>query len=132
MALPEHGSSVEQLAYHVTKWCGTTQAFLLSIVLVISWLVTGPFFGFSDTWQLVANTFTTLVNFIMAFVVQRTLNKAAAVQQMKLDELLASKTQADKRIIKSEDLSEGEVAAMEAYYRTLGARMREKAKGSVD
>lgn len=91
MPLPENGSYVERFTYQTTRWCGTTQAFMLSIILVVAWLVTGPLFSYSDTWQLVANTFTTLAEFIMVFIVQRTLNKESAVLHMKLDELLAAK-----------------------------------------
>jgi low affinity Fe/Cu permease len=126
MPLPENGSYVERFAYKATRWCGTTQAFVLSVLLVLGWLATGPLFHYSDTWQLVANTFTTLVNFVMVFIVQRTLNKESAVQHVKLDELIACKAYTDKRLIKSEDLSEAEVAAIEAYYRLLGNTMRRK------
>lgn len=129
MPLPENGSYVERFTYQTTRWCGTTQAFMLSIILVVAWLVTGPLFSYSDTWQLVANTFTTLAEFIMVFIVQRTLNKESAVLHMKLDELLAAKETTNKRLIKAETLSEAEVAAMEAYYHELGKKMREEDRG---
>jgi low affinity Fe/Cu permease len=115
---------VERFTYKTIKWCGTTSAFLLSIGLVIAWLITGPIFKWSDTWQLVANTFTTLVEFVMVFVVQRTINKESAVIHMKLDNLLAANAHADPRLIKFEDLPEAEVQAMEAYYRALGEYTR--------
>jgi low affinity Fe/Cu permease len=121
---------VERFAYKTIKWCGTTFAFLLSIGLVAGWLLTGPFFKWSDTWQLVANTFTTLVEFVMVFVVQRTINKESAVLHMKLDELLAANERANQQLIKLEDLSESEVLAAEAYYRELGEYIRKKASVS--
>ena len=74
----------------VTKWTGSTPAFMLSILLILSWLITGPFFGYSDTWQLIANTFTTLVEFVMVFVLQRTQNADTHETHQKIDAILLS------------------------------------------
>src|SRR5690348_7983624 len=81
---------LEQLSLLVSKWSGSIWAFALALLIVIVWAATGPFVGFSDTWQLVINTGTTIVTFLMVFLVQRAQNKESLAIQAKLDELIAS------------------------------------------
>ncbi len=85
----------------------------------MAWLVTGPLFGFSNTWQLVINTGTTIVTFLMVFLIQRSQNKDALAVQLKLNELVAAMKGASNRLIDVEDLSEHELAVLHAHYRKL-------------
>ena len=72
----------------MSRWSGRTPTFILAVAVVLVWAVTGPFFGFSDTWQLVINTGTTIVTFLMVFLIQNTQNRDAAAIHLKLDELI--------------------------------------------
>src|SRR6185295_7507315 len=83
----------------VTEWTGGTAAFLLAFGAIVVWLVTGPLFGFSDTWQLVINTATTIVTFLMVFLIQRAQNKSARAMALKLNELIAAVEGASNRLI---------------------------------
>jgi len=96
--------------------------------LVVVWVVTGPLFGFSDTWQLVINTGTTIVTFLMVFLIQRTQNKDSIAVQLKLNELVAAMEGASHRLINVEDLSEEELTVLHAYY----CRLAEVAKQQGD
>jgi low affinity Fe/Cu permease len=88
---------------------------------VIVWLITGPFFHFSNTWQLVINTGTTVVTFLMVFLIQRTQNKDSLAMQLKLNEIVASLTGASNRLVDIEDLSERELDTLHRYYQQLAA-----------
>ncbi len=92
--------------------------------IVVVWLVTGPLFGFSDTWQLVINTGTTIVTFLMVFLIQRSQNKDSLAVQLKLNELVAAVQGASNRLIDVEDLTEEELRALHRHYAKLVA-MRE-------
>jgi low affinity Fe/Cu permease len=82
-------AAMERFSLWVTHWTGSTPAFVLSVLLILGWLITGPVYHYCDTWQLVANTFTTLVEFVMVFVLQRAQNKDTDATQSKLNEILA-------------------------------------------
>src|SRR6516225_2828466 len=112
----------EKLAQRVTLWSGSTWAFVLACAVVIIWLVTGPLFHFSDTWQLVINTGTTIVTFLMIFLVQRTQTKDALAIHLKLNEIVAALKGASNRLIDVEDLSEAEVQALHERYQALKKR----------
>jgi low affinity Fe/Cu permease len=86
---------------------------------VLVWAITGPFFGWSDTWQLVINTGTTIVTFLMVFLIQRTQNKDGMATQLKLNELVAAVQGASNRLIDIEDLSEAELRTLHAHYQRL-------------
>jgi low affinity Fe/Cu permease len=81
---------LEQFSQQATRATGSTAAFVLAVLTVVVWVATGPVFGFSDTWQLVINTGTTIVTFLMVFLIQRTQNKDALATQLKLNEILAA------------------------------------------
>jgi low affinity Fe/Cu permease len=98
---------------------GSSTAFWLAVALVILWLASGPFFGFSDTWQLVINTSTTIVTFLMVFLIQRAQNKDARAVHLKLNELVAAVKGASNRLINVEGLTEEEIQALHAYYSRL-------------
>lgn len=118
------GRVCERFAGLVTRWAGTTPAFIVAVSLIAVWLVAGPWCRWSDTWQLVANTFTTLVNFVMAFVLQRSMNKESAAMQLKQNELLASQPGASNRLLAVENLPEAEIKALSERYRRLAAIVR--------
>src|SRR3954451_13175335 len=81
---------IERLTHEVTWWVGTVPALVLATLTVVVWAATGPFFGFSDTWQLVINTGTTIITFLMVFLIQRAQNKDTLAIQMKLNEIVAA------------------------------------------
>ena len=113
------GRQLEKLSKVVGEWTGSTTAFALACAVVGAWLVTGPLFGFSDTWQLVINTGTTIVTFLMVFLIQRMQNKESLAVQLKLNELVAAVEGASNRLIDVEDLSEPEIDALRNYYKRL-------------
>jgi low affinity Fe/Cu permease len=110
---------MERIALVATHWSGSTAAFILAMTVVLLWLFTGPLFKFSDTWQLVINTGTTIVTFLMVFLIQRSQNKEAVALQLKLNELVAAIEGASNRLINIEDLSEAEIATLHKHYNTL-------------
>jgi low affinity Fe/Cu permease len=113
------GSLLERFSYQATTATGSSLAFVLAVGVVLVWLISGPFFGFSDTWQLVINTGTTIVTFLMVFLIQRAQNKDALAIHLKLNEIVAAMEGASNRLIDVEDLSEAEIVALRKYYRRL-------------
>jgi len=109
----------ERASMWATRWSGSSIAFTLAVATILIWLVTGPFFHFSDTWQLVINTGTTIVTFLMVFLIQRAQNKDAIAIQLKLNELIAALRGASNRLINVEDLSEDEVRHLHEKYAQL-------------
>ena len=102
-----------------TLWTGSTYAFISAIGIIILWLCTGPIFHFSDTWQLVINTGTTIITFLMVFLIQRTQNKDSLALQLKLNEIVAAMEGASNRLISVEDLSEEELRTLHSHYLRL-------------
>jgi low affinity Fe/Cu permease len=100
----------------VTKATGSPTAFLIALVVIIVWAITGPVFKYSDTWQLVINTATTIVTFLMVFIIQQSQNKDTMALQLKLNELIASNTSASNRLIDIEDLTEDELKVIKDFY----------------
>ena len=115
---------MERFAVWTTERVGSSWTFLAAILLTIGWLVTGPFYGYSDTWQLVMNTFTSIVTFLMVFLLQRSQNKDALAMQIKLDELLGAVKGASNRLIDVEDLSEEEVRELHRRFKELAKELR--------
>jgi low affinity Fe/Cu permease len=113
------GGVLERFSGRLTAWTGTSWAFALALGVVVAWAATGPVFGFSDTWQLVINTGTTIVTFLMVFLIQRTQNKDSLAVQLKLNELVAAIDGASNRLIGVEDLSEDEVQVLRKHFRLL-------------
>jgi low affinity Fe/Cu permease len=95
------------------------------VAFTVIWLVSGPFFRWSDTWQLVANTITTIITFIMVFLIQRTQNKDSLALQLKLNEVVAAIEGASNRLIDVEDLSESELRTLHDHYARLAAMAKE-------
>ncbi|MGH9958813.1 MAG: low affinity iron permease family protein [Pyrinomonadaceae bacterium] len=116
---------LEDLSLKATKATGSSAAFIIALGVIIVWIITGPLFDFSDTWQLVINTGTTIVTFLMVFLIQRTQNKDSLAIHLKLNEIVAALDGASNRLIDVEDLTEEEIEALHKYYREL-ARMAKK------
>jgi low affinity Fe/Cu permease len=108
----------------ITRATGSSGAFVTAFVIVAVWGATGPIFDFSNTWQLVINTGTTIVTVLMVFVIQQSQNKDTLAIQLKLNELIASNAQANNRLVDIEDLSPEELAVVKAFYVRL-ARLAE-------
>ena len=111
----------ERLSHFATVFTGTTTAFLIAVLVIIVWLLTGPIFGFSNTWQLVINTGTTIITFLMVFLIQRMQNKDSHAIHLKLNELIASLKGPSNRLIDVEDLTEEELETLSSYFRKLSA-----------
>jgi low affinity Fe/Cu permease len=105
------------LACATARYAGHPLAFLTATTLVIVWALTGPLFGFSDTWQLVINTSTTIVTFLMVFLIQHTQNRETLAIQLKLSELIIAVQGAENELAAAEDLSEEELEGLHEQYR---------------
>jgi low affinity Fe/Cu permease len=123
------GRALERGSHKVTAWAGSSWALALAFLVILGWGVSGPLFGFSNTWQLMINTGTTIVTFLMVFLIQRTQNKDSLALQLKLNELVAAMQGASNRLIDVEDLSEDDLRTLHAHYRQLAARA--KGDGSI-
>ncbi len=115
----------DKISGAVTRVAGSPIASILSFFIIIVWAVTGPLFQFSDTWQLVINTGTTIITFLMVFVIQQTQNKDSVALQMKLNELIACNDKASNRLIAIEDLTEDELIIIKKFYSKL-SKLAEK------
>ena len=117
----------ESIAQKATYFSGTTVAFIIAVSVILTWILTGPFFHFSDTWQLVINTGTTIITFLMVFLIQRTQNKDSRALHLKLNELIASLKGPSNRLVDIENLSEGELDTLHRFYHQL-AQLAKKEK----
>lgn len=109
----------ERFANWATNATGSSTAFIVAFAIIIVWGVTGPIFGYSDTWQLVINTGTTIVTFLMVFLIQKTQNKDSKAIHLKLNELIASHQGASNRMVDIEDLNEEELDKLHKFYEQL-------------
>ncbi len=112
---------LEQLAHWASLWTGTSAAFAVALGIIVAWLLIGPHYAFSDTWQLVVNTGTTIITFLMVFLIQRSQNKESQAVQLKLNEIVAAVRGASNRLINVEDLTELEVRTLHRHYEELAA-----------
>ena len=112
-----HSSPFNKLAKAVARATGHPAAFLIAVAVVVLWLVTGPIFGFSDTWQLVINTGTTIVTFLMVFLIQNTQNRDTMALQVKLAELIIAVHGATNKVAAAEDMCEEDLEALHQAYR---------------
>ena len=110
-----------QAAHWTGRQCGRASVFMAALVLIIAWAVTGPFFHYSDTWQLIINTSTTIVTFLMVFLLQNTQNRDTAAIQLKLDELIRANQNARNKMLCLEDLSEDELKRVKSTFESLAA-----------
>lgn len=109
----------------VTKAAGSPVAFISAMLIIILWALSGPIFGFSDTWQLVINTGTTIITFLMVFVIQQSQNRDTMAIHLKLNELIACNELASNRLVDIEDLTEQELAVIKKFYVKI-SRLAEK------
>jgi len=116
----------ERFANMATNFTGSSYAFLGAASLVMIWAVCGPFFDYSETWQLVINTGTTIITFLMVFLIQKAQNKDSKAIQLKLNELIASSRQASNRMINIEELTEEELDQLHQYFAKLTALARKE------
>ena len=113
------GPMCERVSSAATRWTGSTSALVVATTIIVVWLVSGPFFHYSNTWQLVINTGTTIITFLMVFLIQRSQNKESLAVQLKLNELVAALEGASNRLIDVEELSEHDLKVLHAYYQRL-------------
>jgi low affinity Fe/Cu permease len=122
------GAFFERLSHGAIEWAGSTWAFATAVLVILAWIVTGPLFGFSDTWQLVINTGTTIVTFLMVFLIQRAQNKESKAVQLKLNEIVAAIQGASNSLIDVENISEDEIEALRKHYGELARLATEKSR----
>ena len=120
-------SFTEKLATKATEFSGSGTAFISSITVLLLWLVSGPIFNYSDSWQLVINTGTTIITFVMVFLIQRAQNKDSRAIHLKLNELVAALNGPSNRLIDAERFTEKELKILSNYYHKL-AEMSKKEK----
>jgi low affinity Fe/Cu permease len=120
------GARLESFSEAATRWAGSTAAFASAVLLLVVWAAVGRAFRFSDTWQLVINTGTTIVTFLMVFLIQRSQNKDATAIHLKLNELVAAVQGASNRLIDVEALTEHDLEVLRDYYRVLAKLAREE------
>ena len=117
----------ERVTAAVTRFTGSTAAFLAAVAFVVLWAASGPLFGFSERWQLIVNTATTIVTFLMVFVIQRAQNKESLAVQLKLNEIVAAIEGASNRLINVESLGEDELATLHQHYAKLAQLAKQDA-----
>jgi low affinity Fe/Cu permease len=122
------GLMLERFSLKATKATGTSGAFVIALAVLVVWAISGPLFHFSDTWQLVINTGTTIVTFLMVFLIQRTQNKDALAIHLKLNEIVAALEGASNRLVDVEDLTEDEIDILHKHYEKLVVMAKSDAK----
>ena len=116
-----------QLSAAAARWMGSPTAFILSVVAILAWAATGPVFGYSDTWQLVINTATTIVTFLMVFLIQNTQNRDAKAIHLKLDELIRGLQGARNHLVDLENMTDAELDELHAEFQRLRRRAAPRA-----
>ena len=116
-----------KVAYKTAEAVGSAPAFLIALTVIILWALSGPIFNYSDTWQLIINTGTTIVTFLVVFLIQHTQNRDAKILQLKLDELLRAVAAARTKLVGLEDLPDEEIERLHKEFQRL-AKVREEKK----
>jgi low affinity Fe/Cu permease len=117
-------AAYSKFARVAAHYCGRPRVFMFALLLIVVWLITGPIFGFSDTWQLVINTGTTIITFLMVFLIQNTQNRDTEAMQVKLDELIRATKGAHNVLLDLEDLEEENLEEFKGRYRALAEAAR--------
>jgi low affinity Fe/Cu permease len=129
--IKSHSNFFEKISQVCTHFAGSTFAFISALLIILIWLLTGKLFDYSDTWQLVINTGTTIVTFLMVFLIQRAQNKDARAIHLKLNELIASLRGPSNRLVDVEELTEKELETLSEYYRQLSILAKKEKDLSV-
>ena len=127
--MPSQPSLFTRFAKKIARWSGRPTTFALAAGVIVVWALTGPMFGFSDTWQLVINTGTTIVTFLMVFLIQNTQNRDTEALQIKLDELIRVTGAASNKLLDLEELEEADLDKIRKSYEDMAERAR-RAQGS--
>lgn len=129
----ERQSFFVRFSKRTARTVGHSSAFALAILIILAWLITGPLFGFSDTWQLVINTGTTIITFLMVFLIQNTQNRDTEALHLKLDELIRANKDAHNAMLNLEELTERELDGVKAQYEKLAQQARQELRrGGTD
>lgn len=129
IAAQNRGDAFGKFAASASSWLGSKWAFLGALTIILAWAVTGPIFHYSNTWQLIINTGTTIVTFLMVFLIQNTQNRDARAINLKLNELIHSIDTAGDQMMDIEKLSDEELDALQARYERIRAAFMERGKG---
>ena len=125
IASPGKRSFFTRLSQATAHWAGKPQTFFVALSIIVVWAVSGPFFGFNDTWQLVINTSTTIVTFLMVFIIQNSQNRDTAAMQIKLDELIDKVEGARAELLDLEELDEEKLEEMRAEFEEMARKARD-------
>lgn len=117
-----------RISQNVSTKLGSPMAFALAVLLIVGWIISGPFFNYSDTWQLVINTTTTIVTFLMVFAIQNTQNRDSKAMQLKLNELIKSSRSARTEFVDIEDLSDAELNVIQGQFKDIHDKLQAKIK----
>ncbi|KUL94011.1 membrane protein [Bosea sp. WAO] len=118
-----------RLSQATAHWAGKPQTFFVALAIILVWAASGPFFGFNDTWQLVINTSTTIVTFLMVFIIQNSQNRDTAAMQIKLDELIAKVEGAREELLDLEELDEDKIEAIRGEFEAIARKARSGKRG---
>jgi low affinity Fe/Cu permease len=119
-----------RLSQAVAHWTGRPQTFIGAAALIVVWALSGPFFGYNDSWQLVVNTSTTIVTFLMVFIIQNSQNRDTAAMQIKLDELICRLEGAREELLDLEELDEDKLEAIRDEFEAMAAKARKLARSA--
>ena len=123
-------SGFEKISNTITTYSGGTPVFLVAVGFILVWASSGPVFHFSNTWLLIVNTATSIITFLMVFLIQKSQNKESIAVQLKLNELIAANNSASNRLLNIQDLSEDQLNTLYEHYRTL-VELTQKAKSNT-
>jgi low affinity Fe/Cu permease len=126
----ENISGFERVSNTITTYSGSSPVFIAAVALIVIWGVTGPIFNYSNTWLLIVNTGTSIITFLMVFLIQKSQNKESIAVQLKLNELIAANSQASNRLLNIQDLSETELNTLYEHYKTL-VELTQRAKSNT-
>ncbi|MGW9329862.1 low affinity iron permease family protein [Bosea sp. NPDC055594] len=118
-----------RLSQATAHWAGKPQTFFVALAVILVWAASGPFFGFNDTWQLVINTSTTIVTFLMVFIIQNSQNRDTAAMQIKLDELIARIEGAREELLDLEELDEDKIETIRGEFEAIARKARSGKRG---
>ena len=123
-----HDTLFDRFAKWTSRTAGHPATFIAAVLILLVWALTGPIFGFDNTWQLAVNTATTIITFVMVFLIQNTQNRDSAAMQLKLDELIRAIDGAHNGLLDLEELSDADLARIRARYEALARESKEKLK----